>query len=182
MDKFKSTAYILWGPPGAGKSTLKDVYEENTILKNTDDIVGFVCNPQNQTEYWECRKNEKTRSIDEYLNHLSVSQGKNIAIETTGGWYGKYKANKGKLKDQDVTWAQELKQKFSKVVVLVVYVNDVNTIWKRIQNRDQLSVTRMQLEETYSNSYKKNMLSLIQDKYVDDILVYDNSGKETFCW
>ena len=50
-----STAYLLWGPPGAGKSTLKNVYGENTILKNTDDIVDFVCNPDTQDEYWACR-------------------------------------------------------------------------------------------------------------------------------
>ena len=170
-----STAYLLWGPPGAGKSTLKNVYGENTILKNTDDIVDFVCNPNTQDEYWACRKDDKTKSIDRYLNHLTVSQGKNLAIETTGNWYGKYL-----LKGEMVTWAQELKKTFKKVVALVVYVNDVGEIWKRIQNRDQLSVTEEQLKETYRKSYKENMITLIQDPYVDDIQIYDNSGSTPY--
>lgn len=165
-----STAYILWGPPGAGKSTLKNVYGENTILKNTDDIVQFVCDPQDQTQYWECRDDEKTKFIGKYLNHLSAKQGKNIAIETTGK---KYNTDKP-------TWAQQLKTNFSKVIVLVVYVNDVNTIWERIQGRDQLSVDKDELKETYIKSYRENMVSLIQDKYVDDIMVYDNSGEKPY--
>ena len=37
MDKNNPTACILWGSPGAGKSTLTNFFGGDTIFKNTDD-------------------------------------------------------------------------------------------------------------------------------------------------
>lgn len=162
----KSVAILVWGPPGAGKSTLLDKYPPETIFKNTDDIVQFNCNPTSQQEYWACRKKNDTQQIDKYLNHLAIKQGKNLAIETTGNWY-------------EPSWAADLKtQGFGKIRVMCVFVNLVDEIWRRIKNRDQLSVTYQGLLETYVNSYYKNMEKLLKDSNIDDVTIYDNSGEK----
>ena len=109
------------GPNGAGKSTLMDVYPPETIFKNIDDIVTFHFHPASSDEYWKARKSAETVATDKYLNHLATSQHKNLAIETTGNWYGS-------------SWAADLLQQgFTKVIVLCVFVNSVDEIWKRVQ-------------------------------------------------
>lgn len=163
-DSKKSTVFLVWGPPGAGKSTLLGKYPSETIFKNIDDIVQFNCAPGNDTDkYWECRKNKNTVRMSKYLNHLAITQHKNLAIETTGNVYG-------------AEWPEDLKkQGFSKVEVMCVFVNTVDKIWNRIQNRDQLSVDYNGLVETYLNSYYKNMEILLNDPNIDNVTIYDNS-------
>lgn len=157
------TAILLWGPPGAGKSTLVDEYPDETILKNTDDIVKFVCAPQTEEQYWQCRKKKITKTVDKYLNHLATTQHKNLAIETTGNWY-------------DNSWSQDLlTQGFGKVIVYCVFVNSVDILWDRIKNRDQLSVDYPRLLASYKNAYYDNMEKLLNDKNISEVKVYDNT-------
>ena len=88
-----------------------------------------------------------------------------MAIETTGNWY-------------EPSWVADLKtQGFGKIRVMCVFVNLVDEIWRRIKNRDQLSVTYQGLLETYVNSYYKNMEKLLKDPNIDDVTIYDNSGE-----
>jgi len=160
-----STAFLLWGPPGAGKSTLIDKYPPETIFKNTDDIVQFNCAPQNQQQYWSCRRDGTTKKIDTYLNHLATTQHKNLAIETTGNWY-------------EPSWSKDLlEQGFSKVEVMCVFVNDVDEIWQRINTREQLSVTHEELMSIYVNSYYTNMEKLLNDPNISNVTIWDNSGE-----
>lgn len=166
-EDVKPTAILVWGPPGAGKSTLLDQYPPETLFKNVDDIVQFHCQPNNSSEYWVCRESPITRGTDKYLNHLATSQHKNLAIETTGNWY-------------EPSWASDLlKQGFGRVEVMCVFVNSVDELWKRIQNRQQLSVNYQQLLSTYVKSYYTNMEALIKDDQISELRIFDNSKTET---
>ena len=159
----ESTAFIVWGPPGAGKSTLIDVYPPETIFKNIDDIVNFHFHPTTSNEYWKSRKAAETVATDKYLNHLAVSQHKNLAVETTGNWYGP-------------SWAADLmRQGFDRVVVLCVFVNGVDEVWSRVRRRDQLSVDYPTLVDTYHKAYYENMQTLLADNQISNVIVFDNS-------
>ena len=163
LRKRDSVAFLVWGPPGAGKSTLIDVYPPETIFKNIDDIVTFHFHPASSDEYWKARKSAETVATEKYLNHLATSQHKNLAIETTGNWYGS-------------SWAADLMQQgFTKVIVLCVFVNSVDEIWKRVQERDQLSVDYPTLVKTYSKAYYENMQLLLADEQIDNVFIFDNS-------
>ena len=161
-----NTVYLIWGPPGAGKSTLVDKYPENTILKNTDHIVKFICPEElNQEKYWQCRKDDRFDVINNYLDELVLDQDKHIGIETTGN----------KL---DIEWVKSLKTKFQKVVIMCIYINDETKHWDRIKNRTQLSISKTELGPHRRNAYYNNMKQLIGHDSVDEIYIYDNSGDD----
>jgi shikimate kinase len=167
-NKGERIAYIVWGPPGCGKSSLSHDanYQCPTLFKNIDDIVKQNCKPEptSEEEYWKCRKKKEILLIDKYLDHLAKTQKLNLAIETTGNQY-------------DPSWARNLlKEGFTKVVIYVVYVNDLNTLWERVQRRNQLSVQNKEaLKEIYQLSYNTNLKIILKDDVLDEVVVFDNS-------
>ena len=166
--------YLIWGPPGSGKSTLQNKYPPNTIFKNLDDMVRFVCDyrienndSKKDLNYFECRNDPMRIQIDNYLDRLSIDQKKHVAIELTGN----------KLYNEE-KWFQDIKKNWNKIIVYCMFVNSTDKLWNRISSRNQDSIEKNQVQEHCINAYVSNMQKLIDSEYIDEIHIYDNSGVE----
>lgn len=164
-------AIILVGGPGSGKSTgkykiIKELNKnhEDFVNIDPDEIISQLFNNNNK-----CR--EEVNQINNKSYEEAISAQKNIIFDGTGKDFEWYHSNVIKrLKDLDY------------YVNLVIVMNKVDIVMKRIKNRAQISGRNV--SENYTN-YVYKALSEAIPKYlsldcynVDSIYLFDNSKEE----
>lgn len=121
-------AIIISGTQGTGKSTLygemKRLY--HPLFVNTDGIVQFVaeCNNEELTNenYWNLRNTTLAKLLQDTIPKAAGINYKNVCWETTNA---------------SLSWILQLSHEYDQVYVYFVTVNQFETVWSRINNRNQ---------------------------------------------
>jgi len=175
------TVYIMMGPPGAGKSTIKKTFDINNYVNiDLDEIkkICLRCFPDNPSlKGFSIIGNLKR--FAKQLTQLAISEHMNILFDTTG-----------RMKDVVENVINETKSADYKQIFVIVYTSLENCLerasMRNMNERDREPMSSSMVSGAYEGFMEKSASGGIASYYLisnsqmtdeaNELYVYDNNG------